>query len=107
MDIKKSHQQFKSLKKISLEEMETRHKVWIGSYSFFALVFLAAYFLLRLHVFNVFGNYLSLLQKISLGGFFGIVILMIGRFVDMMVSRKSETAATRYNLIRLIRLLSV
>lgn len=107
MDIKKNHQQFKSLKKISVEEMETRHKVWIGSYSFFSLVFLAVYFLLRLHVFNVFGNYLSLLQKVSLGGFFGIVILMIGRFVEMMVSRRSETAATRYNLIRLIRLLSV
>ena len=83
----------------------TRQKVWIGTYFFLAIGFLTAYFLLRLHVFNVFGDYRTILQKIALGSFFAIVILLIAKFAEMVISKKSHTAAIRYNLVRLVRLI--
>ena len=74
---------------------------------FFAVAFLALYFLLQLHVFNLFGTYLSLLQKLSLGCFFATIVLALSRFAQMLVTRHSHSVATRYNLIRLIRLLTI
>lgn len=105
MDIKNTRQ-FGSLKNVSLNKQEARHKLWIGSYFFLGLAFLTAWFLLRLDVFNVFGGYKITLQKISLAACIATLILMIARFVEMTLVKRSHTVYTRYNLVRMVRLLS-
>lgn len=83
------------------------NRIWVWSYVTLALIFLASYFLLTLQVFEVFGKYLDLLKKISLGGFFAFVILMVARIAEGLVRRRADMPFARYNLIRAIRLLAV
>jgi small-conductance mechanosensitive channel len=84
----------------------THKRIWIWSYLFLALLCLAAYFLIRLHVFDVFGTYLELLKKITLGGFFAFVILIVSKIAEGIVTRRSHVKSKKYNLIKLVRLLS-
>ncbi|MBC8046968.1 MAG: mechanosensitive ion channel [Fimbriimonadaceae bacterium] len=107
MDTKKPQKKYRSLRKIDPEKKETERKFWLWSYVIIAVIFIAAYFLLKLDVFNVFGHYKDILQKISLGGFISVVILVIAKYLEIIIIKRSHAPADRYNLIRLIKLLSV
>jgi small-conductance mechanosensitive channel len=86
---------------------DTHQRIWTWSYVFLALLCLAAYFLFRLHVFKIFGTYLELLKKISLAGFFAFLILTIAKWIERIVSKQSHVRSTQYNLIKLVKLMSV
>lgn len=90
-----------------VHKAEIRHKFWIGGYALLALACLATYFLLRLHIFDVLGKHLSLFKKAALGGFFVFVVLVIARFVEMTVNRRSQDEAIKYNMLRVIHLVSI
>lgn len=108
MDIKTKHQQgHKSLAKADIKKTHSRQRVWIWSYIIAALIFIAAYFLFKHKTFNVFGDFLIIIQKVSLGGFFAVVILAIAKWIEMMIVKRAESRSERYNLIRLIRLISI
>jgi small-conductance mechanosensitive channel len=87
--------------------IESKHKVWIVSYIIIALVCLAVYFLLQFHVFGLLGIYRSLLQRLSLAGFVVFIVFIVTRGVESVVTKHSQTKKQQYNIIRLIRLLSV
>src|ERR1044072_8192690 len=102
--------EIKNLKHVSKEkgkETSSTKKIKIGSYFVLALIFITAFFLLRLHVFSFFGNYLSIGSKLLLGGFFSMLILAAAKIIEMVILRKGHSRAYRYNLIRLIHLLSL
>lgn len=84
-----------------------KHKVWIVSYIIIALACLAVYFLLQFHVFGLLGTYRSLLQRLSLAGFVVFIVLIITRGIESIVAKRSPTQKQQYNIIRLVRLLSV
>lgn len=107
MDVKKSKEQIPPKKKAEVKEAGTGHKYWIGGYIFIALLCLAAYLLLQLKVFEVFGSQLKLYKKLSLGAFFSFLVLIAGRITEMIVTKRSHSKALRYNLLRAIRLLTV
>jgi small-conductance mechanosensitive channel len=86
---------------------ESTNVIWVWSYVVLALVFLGAYLLLRLHIWEVFGSYLPVLKKICLGGFFVFLILTIARVIEGLVTRHAKMPLARYNLIKAIRLLAV
>jgi small-conductance mechanosensitive channel len=88
-------------------QAETTHKFWIGGYAILALLSLAFWLLFGLHIFESFGSYLPLIKKVALGCFFVFVILVMSRSAEMVVSKKSHTRSMRYNLARVIRLLTV
>lgn len=85
----------------------SRHKVWIAGYIVTALVFLAVYFLLQFRVFGLLGTYRVLLQRCSLGGFVVCLVLIVSRIIISSITKRSESKKDQYNVIRLIRLLSV
>lgn len=87
--------------------LRTTHKLWISGYVILSIASLAVYFLLRLHVFEVFGNYLHLLQKVSLAAFFAFLVLTLAKVSEQITVNKTHTPAARYNLVKLIRLLTV
>ena len=87
--------------------IDNRHKVWIVSYTIVALICLAVYFLLQFHVFGLLGTYRSLLQRLSLSGFVVFIVFIVTRVVESVVTKRSPTKKQQYNIIRLIRLLSV
>jgi small-conductance mechanosensitive channel len=86
---------------------DTHQRIWTWSYIFFSLLFMAAYLLLRLHVFEIFGTYLEPLKKISLVGFFAFLVLAITKWIERIISKQSHVRSTQYNLIKLVRLMSV
>lgn len=98
-------------KEIKKEEKLTvngiRHKVWIVTYIIIALCCLAFYFLLQFRVFGLLGAYRSLLQRLSLAGFVVFVVFIATRMIESVVAKHSHARKVQYNLIRLIRLLSV
>jgi len=84
------------------------HTILTGSFIFLAIICFTAYLLLTFHVFKLQGKYIGLLQKLSLGSGLAFVILIISRFVENRVVGKSKShSASRYNLVRVIRLLAV
>ncbi|MGV3629746.1 MAG: mechanosensitive ion channel family protein [Bacteroidota bacterium] len=84
----------------------TKDKIWVAGYLIISLSALTVYFLLRLHVFHIFGNYLDAMQKIALGTCIATLILMIAKLVEGMLVRRTRVVYTRYNLTKMVRLLS-
>lgn len=86
------------------------HSVWIGTYGVLAAGFFLLYFLLTNNTFHSLEQYPELLKhakNISLVAGVACIILLISRFVERTITRRQQTLAARYNLIRLIRLLAV
>src|SRR5690349_14918136 len=81
-------------------------RIWIAGYLFGAFIFISVYLLLKLDVFEIFGDYQIIAQKFSLGGFFSVLILAFAKWLEMAIVKHAENKVDRYNLIRLIRLLS-
>lgn len=107
MDIRKQSEDLKSLRKLEHTQKKGMHKMWLGGYIILALALLVLYFLFRIRFFEVFGTYLHLIQKITLGSFVGMLILIASKLVEMIVLKRSKDKADAYNLLRLIRLLAV
>jgi small-conductance mechanosensitive channel len=84
-----------------------QNKFRIGTFISLALIFLAAWFLLQLRTFAVFGTWLFILKKLSLAGFSVFTILAVSRIVELFLLKGTHTLTERYNLLRVIRLLSV
>ncbi|MFL5753284.1 MAG: mechanosensitive ion channel family protein [Bacteroidia bacterium] len=106
MDIKKKPAAFKNFKRLSYEKEQVKHKIWIAGYLILALAALTLYFLMKLHMFGLFGNYRDILQKLALGSFFAILILAASKFFESLILKRTRVVYTRYNLVKMIRLLS-
>src|SRR5438093_11536575 len=106
MDIKTTNQIHKEDLKAKIIVKEKPH-LWFTTYVIVAAVCLAVYFLLRFKAFTVLGSYRLLLQHLTLAGFFVFVVLMTTKGVELLVVKKSPVKSARYNLVRLIHLLSV
>jgi small-conductance mechanosensitive channel len=91
------------------EEVITRskHSWWIISYLLAALACLAAWFLLRYRVFEVLGASRLFLQRLALAGFIIFLVFMVARTIEKSLAKRSPSRRAHYNLVRLLRLLSV
>lgn len=94
-------------KKVKSEVAASRPTVWIWTFIVLSLGFLAAYILLGLNIFSIFGDYLKHLKKIALWSAISFAILAVSRIIERAVVGSSPLPATRYNLIRMIRLLAI
>jgi small-conductance mechanosensitive channel len=80
---------------------------WIWSFAILAFVFLAVYIILGLNVFSILGENLKHLKKGALWSTISFAILAVSRIIEHAVTGSHPSPATRYNLIRMIRLLAV
>jgi small-conductance mechanosensitive channel len=106
MDIKNKPKSFAGSTNVKDEQKIARHRIWILSYFLVAVVAITVYLLLRLHVFQVFGVYLETLKKIALGSFIAVIILSAAKFLEGFVLKRTRVVYTRYNLTKMIRLIS-
>ena len=100
----------KQKKEISKKANSIKKKssfIWLGTYVTISVISLIAYFLLRLHSFNLLGKYRTLLQKLSLAVFIAVLILAATKLIELFIHKKSKGKYARYNLIHLTRLLSI
>ncbi len=102
MEVKKQKEQSAPAKK---QTIKTK-KVWLSSYAIIALACIILYFLIRMQVFDIIGNYRNIVEKVSLAGFFAVVVLTVSKLIEVIILKKAHTKAGRYNLIRLTKLVS-
>lgn len=88
------------------KDSSRKQNYWVIGYVIAALTFLAIHFVLVLDLFDVHGRHLPILKKLSLSLFFICVVLLLGKFIEKLVARGSQSEGNRYNLIRIIRLLT-
>jgi small-conductance mechanosensitive channel len=106
MDVEEKPRQYSTLRKINLESTEKRQKVWIGTYLFVALGALAVYFLLHFKVISIPQNYSDLASRALLFVSVAMLILLLARITELIILRRSKAMHTRYNLTRMVNLLS-
>lgn len=106
MDIQNKPKFFKNIRHLSSDGTDTTQRLWIFSYLVLAAGAMTVYMLLRLHIFNIFGNYLQLLKKLALGFFCAVIILALAKFAQGILMRRTKVVYTRYNLSKMIRLMS-
>jgi len=106
MDIKKENQAVTEKQAAKIEDTQT-HKVWIGTYTVLALVCLAVYFVLRLQVFNVPVDYKNIIMKVSLAALSSIAVLAIAKMAELLIAKRHNTRAAKYNIVKVIHLLSI
>lgn len=102
MDVKTTKQITNEIKTTS-----TSHRLWIVSYIILAVACIAVYFLLQFRVFGLLGTYRSLIQRLALAGLLVSVVFIVTRTIENIVTKRSHTKKISYNIIRLIRFISV
>jgi small-conductance mechanosensitive channel len=103
MDIKTNQEVKKEIK----PNKPKTHKVWLAGYIFIALGCLALYVLIFYHVVDFFGNFRLLLLRLSLASGIVFIIFSLTKTAEIIIIKKRHDRTAHYNVIRLIRLLSV
>ena len=107
MDIRTSEKSSKEKKQVRELHDSKRQKLWIGGYLLLAVACLLLYFLFRLEIFDVIGTYRNTLLKLLLAAATCFGILIIARITQGIVAKRSHTRAIQYNMVRLIRLITI
>jgi small-conductance mechanosensitive channel len=104
-DVRQALQQTATTKEVVKPVVETKQKVWLGTYILLLILFGSIYYLLRLGVFNFAGKYVPLLLRLTLGMMAIVLVLGVAKTIDLYVFGRLEDAVTRYNLRRILKLL--
>jgi small-conductance mechanosensitive channel len=80
------------------------HKLWLGIYALVLLALAVVFYLLRLDFFGFLGRYLPMLRRATVGAMAIVLTLAAARLVRALAIERAQTAVTRYNLKRILRL---
>lgn len=104
-DIRRALEQTAGNKQVK-KPVEIKHKFWIGIYLALLLGFGAIYYLLRLGFFDFAAQFVPLVQRLTVGAMAILLVLMIAKAVKAYLINSLHDAVTRYNLKRVVNLLS-
>lgn len=82
-------------------------KHWIGIYGIMAVLSIAVHYLLDLKFFDSWEEYIPDLKKFSMSLFLIFLIFMISKIIARVVNTQTRSEGDRYNLLRIIRFLSI
>jgi small-conductance mechanosensitive channel len=105
-DIKRALKQTGGTKETAPPAIKTRHKLFLGSYLLVLLGLGGVYYLLRLRFFGFAATYLPLLQRFTLGAMAIVLLLTLAKAINVYVVGRIEDDVTRYNLERVLRLIT-
>src|ERR1043165_990922 len=103
-DVRRALKQTATTKATTKPVVETRQKVWIGTYVSLLLGLGGLFYLIRLGFFNFAGKYLSLLQRFTLGAMAIVLVLAAFHLLSIYVIGRLDDAISQYNLKRILRL---
>ena len=103
-DVRRALKQTASTKGTVKPVVETKQKVWIGTYVLLLLGLGGAYYLIRLGFFNFAGKYLPLLQRFTLGAMVIVLVLAAFHLLSIYVIGRLDDNVSQYNLKRILRL---
>lgn len=84
-----------------------RSNIFQGTYLLLSLGCFALFFLLKLKIFEIFGSYRQLGLKLLIAGGISFILLFIAKRLEGLVGHHTDNKGARYNLIKLVHLLSV
>lgn len=85
---------------------KTTDKVLLGTHLLLFLAFALTFYLLKLSFFSFAGKYLALLQRLALGAMAIVLVLGVAKLIRIFAIGQIESAVSRYNLSRILRLLT-
>jgi len=103
-DVRRALKQTASTKETTKPVVETKQKVWIGTYVLLLLGLGGLYYLVRLGFFNFAGKYLALLQRLTLGTMAIVLVLATFHLLSIYVIGRLDDTVSQYNLKRILRL---
>jgi small-conductance mechanosensitive channel len=80
------------------------HKLWLGIYALVLVALAVLFYLLRLEFFGFLGRYLPTFKRATVGAMAVVLTLVASRLVQAFAIERAQTAVTRYNLKRILRL---
>ncbi|MDT0295027.1 mechanosensitive ion channel family protein [Mesonia ostreae] len=84
-----------------------KNKKWIVIYAIIAVVLFVVYYLLNLEVLDAYDKYIPFLKKFTLSLILISIIFMISKIVGRIVNNQNHLEGDRYNLLRIIRFISI
>ncbi|MCX7514104.1 mechanosensitive ion channel family protein [Frateuria hangzhouensis] len=84
--------------------MGSRHKFWLGIFGLVLIALTVLFYLLRLEFFGILGRYLPMARRATVGAMAIVLTLAASRLVQAFAIERAQTAVTRYNLKRILRL---
>lgn len=103
-DVKRALQQTSPDMEVPPPVVETKDKLWFGTYLIAGLVLVSLYFLLRLEFLTFVGKYLVVLQRFSMGAVWIVLVLAAAKVIEIYWIGRIENIVSRYNLTRILRL---
>lgn len=88
------------------KQNKSNQRYWIGGYAILAAASLVVYFLIELKVFDLIEDYRPTLKKIALTSFFVFLVFLIGKMIERLIDRHSQSRGYSYNLVRITRLVT-
>ena len=97
----------KANRKVRKAKNTVTQSVWAVGYLLTVAFFLGVYFFFRFYVPGLSANLRTLLQRVSLAGCIIAVVFLVTKAVEVLIAKHTPGKKQSYNLIRLVRLLSV
>lgn len=85
---------------------QNKKKYWIGGHALLAFLFLLAHYLVHLSIFDTWNRYRPFVEKLTMSLFLIFLVLIVGKTIEKIIDQRTETIGVRYNLQRIIRLLT-
>lgn len=113
-DVKQALKQTAGNKELETPVVETRQKVWLGTYIllllglagvYYLLELVGVYHLLRPRFFDFASVYVPLAQRLLLVAMSVVLVLAVAKLIKVYLIARLEHAASRYNLTRILNLL--
>src|SRR5690242_19796070 len=105
-DVQRALKQTAGNKDVARPRVETKHKLFIGTYVLVLIALGGVYYLLRLRFFGFAGRYLALLQRLTLGVMAIVLLLAIVKIISVYAIDRLDDEVTKYNLNRVLHLIA-
>ena len=103
-DVRRALKQTSTRKESAKPVVETKSKVWLGTYALLLVGLGGLYYLFRLRFFGFAAQYVPLLQRFTRGAISIVLALAVAKLVDVYLIGRIDDVVARYNLRRILRL---
>jgi len=83
-----------------------QHRLYLGTYLLLLGILGLVYYLIRLHVIHIADKLLPFVQRLALGSMALVLTLTIAKTVDIFLIGNVEDAASKYNIRRILKLIT-
>ena len=103
-DVKEALKQAAGAKEDATPVAETRDKLWLGTHVILLLGLAGLYYAMGFRVLGFAARIIPLLQKLTLSAMAVVLVLAIAKIVDVYLIGRVVSAASKFNLRRILRL---